>query len=197
MRFYIVRHGKTLFNTKGIVQGACDSPLTQVGIEQAKEVAQEMKDIAFEAAYSSTQERAMDTCQILMNGREIPFTPLKAFKEQNFGIYEGEKQDDVFKSVSSFDELDELIIQNGGEKPEDVAKRFVDQMMELTKIHTSNVLIAAHGMCIVYAMKAIDQEKFESLLNGLPGLGNCATCIVDHIDGKLELVDIINRNTDF
>ncbi len=197
MKFYIVRHGKTLFNTKGIVQGACDSPLTKQGIEQARNVAKEMSDIEFEAAYSSTQERAIDTCQILMNGREIPFMPLKAFKEQNFGIYEGESQDEIFKSVKDYDELFQLILQNGGEHPKKVATRFVDQLEKLAQIHTSNVLIAAHGMCMSYAMEAIDEKKYHTLLNGLPGLGNCACCIVEYVDDKLELIDVINRNTEF
>ena len=34
-KLYLMRHGETLFNTQGRVQGACDSPLTQLGIDQA------------------------------------------------------------------------------------------------------------------------------------------------------------------
>ena len=33
---YLMRHGQTLFNTMNLNQGQCDSPLTQLGIEQAK-----------------------------------------------------------------------------------------------------------------------------------------------------------------
>ena len=193
MKFYIIRHGQTLFNEKGIIQGACDSPLTEKGIEQAKKVAEIWKDIDFEAAYSSTQERAEDTCQILMNGRDIPFTPLKAFKEQNFGDLEGEKIEKVFSEVKSYDELDEIILSTGGEMPEKVSERFINKMKELTNIHNGNVLIAAHGMCIVYTMQAIDKEKFNSLLNGAMGLQNCATCIVEYKDNKFEIESIINE----
>lgn len=35
MKCFLMRHGQTLFNTQGRVQGACDSPLTELGIEQA------------------------------------------------------------------------------------------------------------------------------------------------------------------
>lgn len=32
LKLYIVRHGKTLFNEKHLIQGCCDSPLTAEGI---------------------------------------------------------------------------------------------------------------------------------------------------------------------
>ena len=31
--FYLVRHGETLFNHLGRMQGSCDSPLTERGID--------------------------------------------------------------------------------------------------------------------------------------------------------------------
>ena len=31
--FYFVRHGKTVFNQQGRMQGMCDSPLLQEGID--------------------------------------------------------------------------------------------------------------------------------------------------------------------
>jgi len=34
--FYLMRHGQTLFNLMEKIQGASDSPLTELGIEQAK-----------------------------------------------------------------------------------------------------------------------------------------------------------------
>ena len=34
-RLYLMRHGQTLFNTLNRIQGWCDSPLTQEGIQQA------------------------------------------------------------------------------------------------------------------------------------------------------------------
>ena len=34
---YLMRHGQTFFNQEGLVQGVCDSPLTDLGIEQAEQ----------------------------------------------------------------------------------------------------------------------------------------------------------------
>ena len=43
--FYLVRHGETLFNHLGRMQGSCDSPLTERGIAQAYETADQLKDM--------------------------------------------------------------------------------------------------------------------------------------------------------
>ena len=43
--FYITRHGQTLFNAQSKIQGACDSPLTELGIKQAKIAGEHLKDL--------------------------------------------------------------------------------------------------------------------------------------------------------
>lgn len=50
---YLVRHGKTWFNTQNQVQGFCDSLLTEEGESQAKLVGEGLKNVKFTAAYSS------------------------------------------------------------------------------------------------------------------------------------------------
>lgn len=37
---YLMRHGQTMFNLRGKVQGASDSPLTSLGTSQAKQAGQ-------------------------------------------------------------------------------------------------------------------------------------------------------------
>ena len=60
---YLMRHGQTLFNLQHKIQGWCDSPLTELGIKQAKVAGKWFKDhdITFDHAYSSTSERCCDT----------------------------------------------------------------------------------------------------------------------------------------
>ena len=53
---YLTRHGQTLFNLQHKIQGFCDSPLTELGINQAK-IAKEYfirEGIKLEEAHSST-----------------------------------------------------------------------------------------------------------------------------------------------
>ena len=64
MRIYLARHGQTIYNTQRIAQGWADSPLTELGIEQAKQLGQYLKDIDFKVAFSSDLERALNTLKI-------------------------------------------------------------------------------------------------------------------------------------
>ncbi|MBP5280050.1 MAG: histidine phosphatase family protein, partial [Erysipelotrichaceae bacterium] len=66
VEFYYVRHGRTLFNEIGRMQGYCDSPLTEDGIRMAIEARDELKSTRFTKAYSSTSERCVDTARIVL-----------------------------------------------------------------------------------------------------------------------------------
>ena len=52
---YLMRHGQTVFNLKGKIQGASDSPLTALGVQQANAAQQyfKTKNIHFDYLYSS------------------------------------------------------------------------------------------------------------------------------------------------
>ena len=54
-----MRHGQTLFNLQHKIQGWCDSPLTELGIKQAKVAEKWFKDhdITFDHAYSRHDQK--------------------------------------------------------------------------------------------------------------------------------------------
>ena len=64
MKLYVVRHGQTNLNLEHKLQGRIGLPLNEKGIEQAKKLGSELKNIVFSKAYSSPQERAIQTVSI-------------------------------------------------------------------------------------------------------------------------------------
>lgn len=90
---YFVRHGETRFNLYHKVQGRCDSPLTELGIKQAKLVRDYFKknSISFSQAFSSPQERACDTLEIITE-HKMKYIRLDSLKEKDYGIFEGEPE---------------------------------------------------------------------------------------------------------
>src|SRR3989339_819938 len=68
---YLVRHGETEWNVKKINQGQSESFLTEKGIEQAKETAERLKDIKFDAIFSSDLSRTQRTAEIIKLDREL------------------------------------------------------------------------------------------------------------------------------
>lgn len=58
MKLYIVRHGQTDWNAKGIMQGNTDTTLNQIGRKQAERIREELKDIPIDICISSPLGRA-------------------------------------------------------------------------------------------------------------------------------------------
>ena len=90
--FYLMRHGQTRFNVQHRLQGVCDAPLTEVGIEQAKKAGQYLakQEPIFDHLFTSTSERASDTLEIV-TGR-TDYERLKGLKGQDFGAFEGQPE---------------------------------------------------------------------------------------------------------
>ena len=84
--FYLMRHGETRFNVQHRLQGVCDAPLTEVGIEQAKKAGQYLakQEPIFDHVFTSTSERASDTLEIV-TGR----TDLKVLKDRILVLLKG------------------------------------------------------------------------------------------------------------
>lgn len=60
-RIYIIRHGETDENRKGIIQGQIDTKLNEEGVMQAKKVTEALRDspVEFEKAWTSDLGRAV------------------------------------------------------------------------------------------------------------------------------------------
>ena len=93
MRIYVIRHGETLLNYKGVLQGWLDVSLNEKGKEEARKTGEELKGIIFKKAFSSPLIRAKETTKIILEASGNLTTPLRLenrIKEINFGEYEGQ-----------------------------------------------------------------------------------------------------------
>ncbi|MDO4161384.1 MAG: epoxyqueuosine reductase QueH [Pseudomonadota bacterium] len=87
---YIVRHGETIYNAKGICQGQMlNAGLNETGKRQAKAAAGELENCAAGAVYTSPMKRARETARII--GQHLHLKPKvhAGLTEGNFGIAEG------------------------------------------------------------------------------------------------------------
>ena len=66
MRVYIIRHGETLWNSEGRLQGKADIDLNENGIRLAKITAEGMKHISFDLAITSPLIRARRTAELII-----------------------------------------------------------------------------------------------------------------------------------
>ncbi|MFY9902151.1 MAG: histidine phosphatase family protein [Trichococcus sp.] len=163
-RLYLVRHGETLFNIQGKIQGWSDSPLTQRGIKQAQAVRDyfESEGISFDHAYSSTSERASDTLELITG---MPYARLKGLKEVNYGFFEGERE--MLKPKEP-QEIVSFFVPFGGENTNDVAERVAKTLTEVMEQedHTNVLAVSHSGAC--YNFLKLWQDPAEELAKGFP-----------------------------
>lgn len=91
--FYIARHGKTMMNTLDRVQGWCDSPLTNEGIEVAGHLGKGLRDIKFESVYTSDLRRTRQTALVVLEEQgqtDLDIVEKEGFREACFGGYEAD-----------------------------------------------------------------------------------------------------------
>ena len=93
---YFVRHGETDYNIEQIIQGQLDIPLNQTGINQAKELAENIKDIKIDKIYCSPLRRTKTTAEIINKYHNVQIIYDDRLKE----FYGGKFQGFRFKDLS-------------------------------------------------------------------------------------------------
>lgn len=151
---YIVRHGESEANAKGILQGHKDFPLTTKGEEQAKILSQELKNIHFHAVFSSDLLRAKRTAEIIALERKLAVVTTQALRERYFGKLEGMyKKDRTPEIIKMFDDWNALSNEESlkyrpydGETGEEMVGRLSTFLRELNIGYPGKtILIVSHG----------------------------------------------------
>lgn len=89
MTLYVLRHGQTVWNLEGRFQGQQDSPLTELGVNQATRLAESLEAIGSSRLFSSPLGRARNTAAVVAKKIGIAVETDTRLKECHFGHCEG------------------------------------------------------------------------------------------------------------
>src|ERR1700675_244272 len=89
VRLLLVRHGETVFNVTGRWQGQGDSPLTERGLAQARELGRALAHESIAAVYSSDLGRAMQTAREVAAPHGLDVQSELRLREINVGGWTG------------------------------------------------------------------------------------------------------------
>lgn len=186
-RLYLMRHGQTLFNQQGKIQGACDSPLTAEGIAQAQLAKKyfEHQQIRFDGSFSSTQERAADTAEIVCD--YLPVQRIKGLKEWNFGLFEGEREALNPKVKPEETSYGEAFVAYGGESSQMVQERMDKTIHHLCMQSLGKQLLAvSHGGAMyMFIQKYLSFDQVKQL-----SFRNCCILVFDYNSQTKEFIFI-------
>lgn len=168
---YIIRHGETEYNKKGIIQGSgIDSDLNATGILQSQLFYRAYHHINFNKIYTSNLKRTQQSVAPFTQ-KGIPVESLAELNEINWGIFEGkvstpEAQKAYDRVISEWQHglLDRQI--EGGESPKQINKRQKAGLLKImSKVEEETILIAMHGRalkCFLCLLTATPLEKMEN-----------------------------------
>ncbi len=146
---YLIRHGETEWNRNRRVQGHHDVPLNETGVEQALQLASELRDIEFDAVYASPFIRAYNTAKPLSQKIQTD----ERLKEISYGIYDGILWNDPrlqakIKERKMLGKTDNWHYQfdGTGESPFEVFSRAIECLDELVLRHPEQkIAVVTHG----------------------------------------------------
>jgi len=95
--FGLLRHGMTLWNEEKRIQGRCDSPLSESGMEQTRIWSNYLKKFSWDRILASDLGRVKQTVSIVNEKLCLPVTFSQNLREINWGDWEGKKLKDVKK----------------------------------------------------------------------------------------------------
>ncbi|MDQ0151029.1 histidine phosphatase family protein [Eubacterium multiforme] len=186
---YLTRHGQTEWNLEKRLQGHGNSPLTEFGLNRAKELSKRMADIKIDKIYTSPIERAYKTACIVRGDKDIEIKTHEGLKEMNFGDYEGQITEEVMKENPDWD-ISAIMRGNlemrapNGETLGEVRERVNSAMKDILKeSEDKSILIVGHGITLKAILAFFNDEEAN---NDVMGQATLTKVIVDGDNFKIE-----------
>lgn len=210
LNVYLVRHGQTYYNIYNKLQGWSNSPLTDKGMQDARNAGEKLAQIHFDAAFCSDTTRAQVTIQKILdlNQADSVKRPQTApyFREEFYGYFEGANMDEAwylagaphglptFRDIvnkydigTAKDWLKEADPFHHAENNEEYWKR-VDQGIEMIRHadvpDNANILWVSHGNTLLSLMERFGDGKYD--LTQRPANGSVTKLLLTDNDVKVE-----------
>lgn len=175
-KIYLVRHGQTDFNLKGVVQGSgIDAPINDNGRKQAADFYSAYREVKFDHLYHTALIRTRQSIQNFID-LGTPTTTLPELNEISWGKYEGmpmtpeeNRYYNHMLSQWSIGNLDYAIAE--GESPNKVAVRMRAGIKKILEGPGETVLVCMHGramriflsVILNYDLRYMDQFEHSNL----------------------------------
>ena len=165
-----LRHGQSQANVERWLSGWVDSPLTELGQQQAAEAREACSAWTFQRALCSDLSRAHDTALAVLSHDDIPLEVTVELRERDMGDWSRKSLDVVREEGKSH----RLTAWHGappnGESNAELGHRVFTYLSGLAPI-SGNTLIVAHGGLIRVVLGVIDGCEYEAI--GKMAIENC------------------------
>jgi glucosyl-3-phosphoglycerate phosphatase len=187
----LARHGETDWNRDGRWQGQSDTPLNELGRDQARELAETLDGI--DAVYSSDLARARETAEIVAARLGLEVEVDERLRERSFGAWEGLTMEEIerrYEQAHGRWRAGEGHGADDAEAFDAFAARVQSFLEEVLRRHPDEtLLVVGHGgsIRVIHALASgLDYVKDH---RSIPAVANCAVARFAAREGKLAPID--------
>lgn len=190
MELYLIRHGETVWNAKGLLQGKHDIELNEKGISAAENYGKQIADIYFDKIYSSPLKRAYKTACLIRGKKNTLIETDERLRELSFGNCEG-TDFHIWRDKSCpyhwfFDNPAKYEPPENGETLIHLCERtknFIQEVIEPQLYSAQRLMIVAHGALNASIMTYLENNTLENFWGkGLQK--NCQATIFEYDGNK-------------
>jgi len=197
MKLFIIRHGESTWNSRGLIQGNRDPYLSEKGKVQAKELARYLKDCKIRNIFSSDLRRASQTACVLSKSLAVPVARMPELREIGLGFWEGKK---IRGLDEKYKKLYDLWIKGpskvkvpGAEKVPVFCKRICRAFEKIIRSsgEEDNIAVVTHGGAICAYLSRVLKADIDRLLVSVK-LDNAGLTFVEVFQKKYFWLRAVN-----
>lgn len=192
MELILIRHGETIWNKEGKVQGFSDIDLSDIGINQVQQLASSLKNHLIHAIYSSPLARAHKTARIINQYHHTQIFLESGLMEMDHGDFEGYSFRELMACEKDFLKKwmsdPASVKMPNGESFLELQTRAWNVIEGITAKH-DNALIVSHSFTIASILckiKNISLSEFRSV-----HVDNASRTVVTFQNGSAS-IDVLN-----
>jgi broad specificity phosphatase PhoE len=159
MKLFCVRHGETLYNLEGRIQGQSDSHLSPLGRRQCRAVASALAGHEIDAIIASPLARALESAQVVADRLNLSVLTDPRLMEINAGIFQGLTWNEITERFPNetvrWRSQDPDFRIPGGESRRDVMLRARQAFCAIREAGYQRAAVIAHGGSLSAALKAL------------------------------------------
>jgi 2,3-bisphosphoglycerate-dependent phosphoglycerate mutase len=154
-RALLVRHGESVFSARGLATGRADvrCPLSERGVAQARALGEELAGEEVDLCVTSALERARETADLALAGREVPRLVLPELNDPLYGRYESGPLAGYLEWALANDSATEP--PGGGEARRAIVARYAAAFGTILARPERVILVVAHALPIAYVLLAL------------------------------------------
>lgn len=155
MQVYFIRHGETEGNRENRIQGS-DDILSEKGKDQAKVVAERLKEIGSDIIYSSPYPRALETAKTISRILNIDIIENELFQERKSptSLHGLSRDDAKVLEINNLRreqrKLDANWAYEDEEGFEDLKTRSINALKFLEQQENKNIIVLTHGNILIF-----------------------------------------------